>query len=865
MLPSAVYAQSAGSVEFENTTIIITGTKQRAVGGVITPQTPKAKVVLNQEIISRQNPGQTILDTINLVPGVSFQNNDPYGSAGGTLTIRGFSSDRISLTFDGIQLNDSGNYAIYSNQQLDPELIEQVNVNLGSTDVDSPTASAVGGTVNYRTITPTEKMGVRLVGSVGDFNYRRIFGLFNTGALGPWGTRAFIAGSIAKYDNPYNNYGKMDKKQVNARIWQPIGSNGDFISIAGHYNENRNNFFGSLPLRLDTTRVQGGVVVPRIVGPNTNNRWPRNAEERFYDINYPCTTAPARPGLADLPAAAPNSDSAGCGTEFDRRYNPSNTGNIRVSSKFTLADGVTLNVEPSYQYVKANGGGTVTGREQTRTINGTVYTGYIGNSYYFGTDLNGDGDTLDQVTLLAPSQTHTDRFGLITNLRWDINPNQSVRVGYTLDHARHRQTGELGYLKANGEPVDVFPINDPILDVNGNPIEKRNRLSYAILNQVSGEYRGVFGPVTVNVGLRAPFFTRDLNNYCFTTSSTGFVDCLPTDALNAAYALANPYVVNASTGQVTSGYSPPQKRKFKYNKLLPNIGAIYNLTPSVSLFANYAKGLSVPSTDNLYNSFYFPVGTSGANPKPETTDSFDGGLRYRSSKIQAQLSGWYTKFKNRQASAYDPELDKTVFRNLGDVTKWGIDGSVAYSPFKALTVYAFGSWQKSKIADNIQIGKFSGGVTSCDDPNATILMCAFTKGKYESGVPKYMYGVSADTHFGPFDFGIQAKRTGPRYIFDVNLPTFTGPVANPTGTIYPAKTPAYWLVNLDVRYKLERLNPALKNTYFQLNVYNLFDQYFVGGFGGGLNQAFSGSNYGNPGFVQIGAPRAVMGSVIEQF
>ena len=42
------------------------------------------------------------------------------------------------------------------------------------------------------------------------------------------------------------------KQQYNARIYQPIGTNGDFISIAGHYNQNRNNFFGSLPLRQDT-------------------------------------------------------------------------------------------------------------------------------------------------------------------------------------------------------------------------------------------------------------------------------------------------------------------------------------------------------------------------------------------------------------------------------------------------------------------------------------------------------------------------------------------------------------------------------------------------------------------------------------
>src|SRR5438105_2717721 len=197
MLPSIAFAQSTGTVEFEKQAIIVTGTRARDVGGVLTPDTPKAKVVLTQQAISRQSPGQTILDTVNLVPGVSFQNNDPYGSAGGTLTIRGFDSSRISLTFDGIQLNDSGNYAIFSNQQLDPELIENVNVNLGSTDVDSPTASAVGGTVNIREMIPTEKMGGRIVGSLGSWDYRRIFGVFNTGAIGPFGTRLFVAASKA--------------------------------------------------------------------------------------------------------------------------------------------------------------------------------------------------------------------------------------------------------------------------------------------------------------------------------------------------------------------------------------------------------------------------------------------------------------------------------------------------------------------------------------------------------------------------------------------------------------------------------------------------------------------------------------------
>jgi len=72
ILPSAVFAQSTGTVDFEKQAIVITGSKARDVGGVQTPATPKAKVVLTQEIISRSNPGQSILDTVNLVPGVSF-------------------------------------------------------------------------------------------------------------------------------------------------------------------------------------------------------------------------------------------------------------------------------------------------------------------------------------------------------------------------------------------------------------------------------------------------------------------------------------------------------------------------------------------------------------------------------------------------------------------------------------------------------------------------------------------------------------------------------------------------------------------------------------------------------------------------
>ena len=51
---------------------------------------PAARIVIlsahsDDEYIERQIPGQSILESLNLVPGVTFSNNDAYGSSGGAL------------------------------------------------------------------------------------------------------------------------------------------------------------------------------------------------------------------------------------------------------------------------------------------------------------------------------------------------------------------------------------------------------------------------------------------------------------------------------------------------------------------------------------------------------------------------------------------------------------------------------------------------------------------------------------------------------------------------------------------------------------------------------------------------------------
>jgi len=922
LLPASAFAQTSGSTSFEEPADIVVTGSRTINESVIIPDVPKSRVTVGRDMISRQRPGQTVNDIINMVPGVSFQNNDATGAAGGTFTIRGFDSSRISQTLDGIPLNDTGNYAIYSNQQQDPETLESINVNLGTTDVDSPTASAVGGTVNIRTRVPSEQFGAMLSGTYGDYVANggnmhrpifRMFGMIDTGDIAHTGVRAFFSASDTEANQPFNNYGKLKKQQYNARIYKSLGDNGDFVSVAGQWNENRNNFFGSVPLRTDTAgsyALTNGAIVAsgtRITGPNSANRYPLTRRERFYNINYPCQiNTAARPGVADVLAPAPAAPTAGasCGTEFDRRYNPSNTGNVRWGSRFTLTEKLIFTFDASYQYTKANGGGTVNLLEGTANLPQTAVNdriigvvnqgGNAGNAspsgfgYYVGRDLNGDGDTLDTILGIAPSQTQTRRFGAVAGLAYEINDNNRVRLNYTLDYGKHRQTGEVGLVQLNGEPFDVFPVNDPVLDANGAALQKRDRRSKAILNQVSAEYRGQFldQALTVNLGVRAPFFRRELQQNCFTVAANGNVACVsPTQV--AAYGAANPYtyiapnvasaggVTRPATGSCSNlanacvvGFAPPQSRTLNYNRALPNVGATFKFANAFSVYASYAKGLSVPSTDNLYNSFYYPKGTSQATPKPETTDSFDLGLRYNTGKVQAQLAGWYTQFQNRTVSVYDIESDTSIYRNLGTVDKYGLDASVQYTPIRAVQLYVFGSYLKSRIRRDTEAGQIAVTANGVTTYTTTYFQ---TRGKREGGSPKWMFGGRAQGTIGLFDLGVQAKYTGARFINDENLPVYVcagstvGGIcpSNAQQQVYGAQIPSYVTVDLDARFNLGKLVNNNK-TFFQLNVSNLFDEFYVGGLSG--SSGFVGlPNRYSIGNAVIGTPRSITGSLVVAF
>lgn len=810
-------AQSTGTEAAESRVedVIVTGQRgPRNIDGAIVAETVgKTRSSITQEYIQTQMPGQTILQSLNLVPGVNFYNADPYGSSGGNIRLRGFDGNRVSLTFDGIPLNDTGNYATYTNQQLDPELIERATVNQGTTDVDSPTASATGGTINYTSRRPASDFGGWIQASFGDFNYRRNMFLIDTGEVGPWGTTAWFAFSRTDYDK-FKGRGAMRKQQYNARIYQPLGDNGDFLALSGHYNENRNNNYNGPSLRTATGFCD---VAQTVVCRDAVETDPRG-----WDIDFDTTyIAPTRRnGVVDNDANGSN--------YWGLRINPSNTGNIRGNSRFTLAEGLILTIDPSFQYVLANGGTQQLVLSETDALlRGTFATG--------GVDLNGDGDTLDRVRVMTPSNTNTHRYGLNTSLIWDLDDNHRLRAAYAYDWGRHRQYGHFGF-------VDFGRPNDPrfvdwfggrnlesnrVVNRNGYELRSRDRMSYAELNQFSLEYRGQFmdDALTVSLGVRAPFFKRELNQYCFSQNGSSSVLCT-SELPNAT--LANGNVTFASRG--ATQYIAPYSREVEYDALLPNIGVTYRFDGGHMVYASYAETLSAPRTDSLYSVRRQADGSvSNSLVQPETSQTFDIGYRYASATLVGSVAGFFTNYENRIVNTFDEDLGFFVDRNVGSVELMGFEGSLGWSPTEALSLYGSVAYLDGELQDNYVFNSAGAELQ--------------TQGKKLVETPDWTASFRANYTFSDmFSGGVQAKYTGERWITDVN----------------DLADDAFTIVDVDAR--IDFTPWGYQDTYLQFNVTNVFDEKYYAGLGTRAS--------GTPGqlgfsrsFATTGSPRTWMATL----
>ncbi len=791
LFAGSAFAQSTGSQAIE---VIIKG-GPRSTGGLAT-QTNQAKdqSIVGKDYIATQVGSSNFAQEINLLPGVNYGNEDPTGVlSSNDFRMHGFDGAHVSITVDGTPVNDTGNYAVYPGEYAVAESTDHITVNLGQTEVDSPTASAIGGTVNILTKLPDATPSVSASGSVGSYNYNRVYAEVQTGALGPTGLRTYLSANMTNADK-YKGEGKIKRWGLDGRLYQPLDNNG-FLSASFTWASNRPIFYFS-----------GSQAQLATYGRDFdyNTKW--IAETATPGVKDSVPTTPTLPGQPDYQAGAETN-------YWALHPNPVDFGDIRGQSKFNFGDKATLTVDPYFFYTLANGGGGTNVAENDPRLIGTATTFAtckVGASGQKGVDLNKDGDCLDTVLLYSPSNTQTHRYGVNSSVIYRFTDSQTLQAAYTFDYGHHRQTGEFDMVDpATGAPENVFGAKEGygtwIHAADNTTFRKRDRLSLAKLNQISLNYLGRFldDKLHINIGLRDPHFERDLDQRCYVyNGSTEYCSSVSTSAAATAIATDNAattrtagtkaaaisallgVTVNYGAGG-TANVRTPFQQTYKFTKTLPNVGASYQFDEHNSAYVTYAAGFSAPKTDDLYVSVPELV-------TPETSDQYGAGYRYKNAMFDVSANLWAANWNNHIVQSYDPNDPTTsIDRNVGDVKLSGIDIESGWRVSPNFNLYGSLALSHSELQDNYAVA--TGGV-------AYYLP---VKGKELVLTPDQTAALRGTYHTGPFSISVQAKYVGKRYVTDVNDASIKGYVA----------------ADFDASYKLDGIG---KDSKLQLNVSNLF-------------------------------------------
>lgn len=158
--------------------------------------------------------------------------------------------------------------------------------------------------------------------------------------------------------------------------------------------------------------------------------------------------------------------------------------------------------------------------------------------------------------------------------------------------------------------------------------------------------------------------------------SVGNVSIIPGLRYDSFKLKPNPdelYTINNATAPST----------LKDSEVSPRLGAIWKLAPMANIFAQYAHGFRAPKPSQVNGgvtnlaSGYTSIGNP--NLKPETSNSFELGLRGRSDALSYSVSAFHGKYKDFIASNQlvedntAPVLDVYQSINLNDVVISGFE------------------------------------------------------------------------------------------------------------------------------------------------------------------------------------------------
>lgn len=191
-------------------------------------------------------------------------------------------------------------------------------------------------------------------------------------------------------------------------------------------------------------------------------------------------------------------------------------------------------------------------------------------------------------------------------------------------------------------------------------------------------------------------------------------------------------------------------REIDSQKVIPQIGTIFKLDETYSLYGRYAEGFKMPTAEQLYTSLPSSTFTLIPNPdlKPESVRSYEAGVRGRFADGWFSIGVFHARYKDFIQSLYQiPGTNDYTYRNVSQVKISGVEASAEYrinerwlanvslsyqyadqrvsagsaqtpfdvNPFKAVTALKYLMPEYGLDAE--VIGTFAGGANRASSPN----------------------------------------------------------------------------------------------------------------------------------------------------
>ena len=732
---SAAYAQTAPdaapAATPAKTEVVITG-KKLGMGLMVTEDAPRTRSTITAEELEKQRPTGNAYQALEMLPAVNSYNHDATGLYGGGLTIRGFNSDQLGVTINGAPVNDSGSFSVFPQEYVDQENTCTEFVTQGSADVDAPQVGASGGNFGITTCQPEDVRRVRIMQSIGQLAMSKTFVRVDTGKFLDSKAKAFISYSHAKADH-----------------WKGTGTaERDHVDVGVNYDWDRFNY------------IHGTVLYNEALNNNYLSYSLADLKTKGYYYDYAPTFTGQLPGVK----GTAQNETISTPQFTGMAVNPFKNAVVTVTGKMRITEDLDIKVLPYYWYGLGTGGVEEQKITEAKLLNKTAGT------LTGGTDINGDGDTLDSIIVQNGSITRTSRPGVTTSVLYNVGDHAFV-AGLWYERANHEQTSPAVRVNSLGIPTggDYYQQTGQILRPDGSPFEFRDSKTVSTVKQafVQDTITLLNDKAQINIGIRAPQIERNYTNYANEGSGT--------------------------ISQISYGLDR------KYSAVLPNLGLRYRVTPDDQIYTSLTKNMKAPG-----NFVFFPsngnvqlvngVVTLTSPVQKEESWDLELGYRHQTKDIVASVSVFDIDFKNRQSTAFNPDTLISATVNVGKVKMKGFEVEVGNTPIHGWAGYASLGYIKSEIASNLQ---------------ATATALLPTDGKEYPLTPKLKANVSLEYQDGPAWGRLKVRATSKQQATLMNDET----------------VPGYTLMDFDAGYTFANFG-VLKRPKLTFNLSNILNRQY---------------------------------------